>query len=98
MLRNFNKEAKDITKLLLASMQTTFISKQFSSTIMLSLVYLNLTERRIKKTNNIKERRDLINEFDKVKRAIEKGIALFQKNVSKQEAFQETHKECAVVS
>ena len=76
MPRNFGKEVEVVRVNLCEAMQATLPSKQFNATIMLALVNLSLTKERIHKTTNLQERRKLINEFDKCRNAIRKGIRL----------------------
>lgn len=76
MSRNFDREVEETRRCLSTAMQTTPPSKQFSATIMLALVQLSLTKERIRKTTNLQERRKPINEFDKCRNAIQKGIRL----------------------
>ena len=76
MPRNFSSEVEEARVNLCEAMQTTLPSKQFNATIMLALVHLSLTKERIHKTTNLLARRKLINEFDKCRNAIRKGIRL----------------------
>ena len=76
MPRDFGKEVEEARVNLCEAMQATLPSKQFNATIMLALVNLSLTKERIHKTTNLQERRKLINEFDKCRNAIRKGIRL----------------------
>ncbi len=76
MLRNFNNEVEKARVNLCKAMQTTIPSKQFGATVMLALVQLSLAEERIRRTANLNERRKLINEFDKCRNAIQKGVWL----------------------
>jgi hypothetical protein len=78
MLRNFKEEAKEITTQLLASMQATYPSRHFGSVAILSTVHLTITAKKISSTKNLNERRNCINEFDRTKAAIKKGIELLQ--------------------
>ena len=78
MLRNFNNEVEETRRCLSAAMQATLPSKQFSATIVLALVQLSLTKERIRRTVNLNERRKLINEFDRTRNAIKKGIKLLR--------------------
>ncbi len=79
MLRNFSKETRAILSAISEAMQATYPSKQFSAEIVLAGINLGLTERRIKQTNNLNERRTFINEFDRIKCAIEGDIELLDK-------------------
>ena len=81
MLRNFRSEAEVTSQRLVTAIQATVPSKQFSATIMLSLVHLRLTEQRIRKTRDPKERRKQIREFKRAKDAIEKGIRLLKDGI-----------------
>ena len=76
MLRDFHEEVEQTRKSLAEAMQASLPSRQFGTTIMLALVHLTLTQERIRKTVNLEERRTYINEFDTVRRAIQKGIRL----------------------
>ena len=76
MPRNFKNEVEETRRCLSTAMQKTPPSKQFSATIMLALVQLSLAKERIRKTTNLQEKRELIYEFDKCRKAIQKGIRL----------------------
>ena len=76
MLRNFRKELEETRKGVLAAMQATQPSRAFGAAITLAAIHLGLTEMEIRKTNNLKERRTKINEFDRIKHAIQKGTHL----------------------
>lgn len=75
MLRNFSKEVEEARVKLCTAMQGTLPSKQFGATLMLLLVNLSMAKDRIR-TANLNERRKLINEFDRDRNAIKKGIKL----------------------
>ncbi len=79
MLRNFNNEVEEARVNLCKAMQATLPSKQFSATIMLVLVQLSLIKERIRKRQNLQQRRELIREFDKCRNALQKGIRLLGK-------------------
>ena len=76
MLRNFHEEVEQARKNLSEAMQTTLPSRQFGTTMVLAIVHLALTNERIRKTTNLQERREYINEFNRTRSAIEKGIKL----------------------
>ena len=76
MLRNFHEEVEQTRKNLTEAMQATLPSKQFGTTVMLALVHLTFTKERIHRTPNLQERRIYINEFNRVRSAIQKGIRL----------------------
>ena len=76
MPRNFGKEVEEARVNLCEAMQATLPSKQFGTTIMLALVHLSLTKQRIRAATNLQERRKYINEFERVRSAIAKGIRL----------------------
>ncbi len=79
MPRNFHQEVEQTRKNLTKAMQTTLPSKQYGMTMMLALVHLAITKETIRKTPNLQERREYINEFNRVRSAIEKGIRLLGK-------------------
>lgn len=76
MLRNFHQEVEQARKNLTETMQTTLPSKQFSTTMMLVLVHLAITKETILTTTNLQERGEHINEFNRARSAIKKGIKL----------------------
>ena len=54
-------------------------SREFNAKLFLGLVWLHLIAARIEKTQNMEERRNLINEFYQDKKTIEKGIRMLRK-------------------
>ncbi len=76
MLRNFHEEVEEARNNLTEAIQATLPSKQLGTTLMLALAYLSFTKERIRRTTNLQERRAYIDEFNKVRSAIEKGIRL----------------------
>ncbi|VBB44969.1 hypothetical protein TRIP_B350134 [uncultured Desulfatiglans sp.] len=80
MLRNFRKEMEDTRCEVAAAMAETVPSKEFRAAVILAVIHLGLVESKIHKTTNLEERRTRINEFNRVKNAIEKGIGLLQNN------------------
>jgi hypothetical protein len=78
MLRNFKKEMEDTRDRLFEALRNINIARQFGTKIILNTIYLSLTERRIRNAQNLNERRKRINEFDRAKTEIEKGIVLLR--------------------
>jgi len=76
MLRNFKQEVEEVRQELCLVMQHTLPSKQFGTTIMLALVHLSLIQKQIKHTKTLHERREHINEFSRIRSAIDKGLKL----------------------
>ena len=64
-------------------------SQQFGATITLAMVGLHVTAGRIRQTHNLKERRLLLNEFNKRKSAIAKGIMLLRECVPGGQGYSE---------
>lgn len=80
MLRNFNKEMMNTRREVTSAMAETLPSKGFGAALILSVIHLGMVEFEIRKTTNLEERRIKINEFYRVKNAIEKGIGLLRNN------------------
>lgn len=80
MLRNFRKEMEDTRLEVASAMAETTPSKEFGAAVILAVIHLGLVESEIRKTTTLEERRTRINEFNRVKNAIEKGIGLLQNN------------------
>lgn len=78
MLRNFRKELENARREATKVMGETMPSKEFGTSLILAVIHLGLIESRIVKTTNLEERRTKINEFNRAKNAIEKGIRLLQ--------------------
>lgn len=74
MSQNLNEELRGIREDLTSCLKETFPSKEFRATLIMAMVGLHVIEARIRKTQNLNERRQLINEFNKGKGTIEKGI------------------------
>lgn len=83
MLQNPQRELEKIRRELMVCMSETLPSKEFSATIMMAMVWLQVIETRIPKTQNIIERRRLINEFKNKKNTIEKGVRLLRRSSGK---------------
>lgn len=79
MLRNLGKETHILWGAVSEAMQVTYPSKQFAAQMIMAGINLGLTERKIRQTINLNERRKLTHEFDRTKRAIERGTTLLNK-------------------
>ena len=80
MLLNLKREIHKTRNALMASLRQTTPAKEFGATLMMAMVGLHVTEARIRKTQNLEERRRLINEFNRQRTAIEKGIQALRKS------------------
>ena len=80
MLQNLKREIQKTRDTLMAAMEQTTPAKEFGATLMMAVVGLHVTEARIRKTQNFEERRRLINEFNRQRNAIEKGIQALRKS------------------
>ncbi len=80
MLQNIQRELRQTRQEVIDSLMGTMPSKEFTATIMMAMVALHVIEARIHKTQNLEERRQLIDEFNKGRNTIEKGIQLLKKN------------------
>ena len=80
MLLNLKQELIGVRQDLMASMGQTTPAKEFGATLLMAMVGLHVTEARIRKTQNLEERRRLINEFNRQRNAIEKGIRVLRKS------------------
>ncbi len=76
MLQNPQKKLEKIRKELMECLRETFPTKEFSATIMMAMVRLHMIEAGIRETQNLEERRRLIDEFNNKRKAIERGIRL----------------------
>ena len=85
MLRNFKQEFKDMRSKVTLTMQSTNPAKEFGATMILALINLGLIETRMRNTRNLNERRRLINEFDRVKKAIAKAHGALVQAITLQE-------------
>ena len=80
MLQNLKREIQKTRDAFMAALEQTTPAKEFGATLMMGVVGLHVTETRIRKTQNFEERRRLINEFNKGKGTIEKGIRALKKS------------------
>ena len=80
MLLKLKQELMRVRQNFMASMGQTTPAKEFGATLMMAVVGLHVTEARIRKTQNFEERRRLINEFNRQRNAIEKGIRALRKS------------------
>ena len=87
MLQNLKREIHKTRDALMAALGQTTPAKEFGATLMMAVVSLHVTEARIRKTPNPEERRQLINEFNRQRNAIEKGIRALRK--SSRESFRD---------
>lgn len=82
MPRDLKEELRKTRKELTACMAETMPSKEFGATIIMAVVGLHLIEARIRKSQNLEERRQSIDEFNWGKAIIEKGIRALGKTRS----------------
>ena len=80
MRLNLKQELMRVRQDLMAALGQTTPAKEFGATLRMAVVGLHVTEARIRKTQNLEERRRLINEFNRQMNAIEKGIQAFRKS------------------
>ena len=80
MLLKLKQELMRVRQDLMASMAQTTPAKEFGATLLMAVVGLHVTEASIRKTQNFEERRGLINEFNRQRNAIEKGIQALRKS------------------
>ena len=80
MLLNLKKELMGARQAFMAAVGQTTPAKEFGATLLMAMVGLHVTEARIRKTQNFEERRRLINEFNRQRNAIEKGIQALRKS------------------
>ena len=78
LLRNIEKELIETRQKLMVCFRDTLPSKEFRATILLAMIGIHITADQIKKSRNPEERRRLINEFDRRKNAVEKGIRMLK--------------------
>ena len=78
MLQNLKRDLKKIREELMACRRNTMPAKEFGATLLMAVVGLHVTEARIRKTQNLDERRRLINEFNTRRRTVEKAIRLLR--------------------
>ena len=80
MLQNLKREIQKTRDAFMAALGQTTPAKEFGSTLLMAVVGLHVTEVHIRKTQNFEERRRLINEFNRQRNAIEKGIQALRKS------------------
>jgi len=77
--RNIHNELEILREKYSRVFSATEPTREFGATMFLAMLRLHMVESRICKSNNLKERRRLINEFKSGKSAIEKGIDAFKR-------------------
>jgi hypothetical protein len=80
MLLKLKKELMGVRQDLMTALGQTTPAKEFGATLLMAVVGLHVTEACIRKTQNFEERRRLINEFNRQRNAIEKGIQALRKS------------------
>ena len=80
MRLNLKQELMRVRQDLMAALGLTTPAKEFGATLLMAMVGLHVTEARIRKTQNFEERREKINEFNRQRNAIEKGIQALRKS------------------
>ena len=78
MSRDLNQEICEIRQRVSAAMAENMASKQFGATIMLALIGLHLKAREFTRSRDLDERRRLLQDIDRSKMAINKGIELLE--------------------
>ena len=79
MPRDLKEELKEVRKKYRECLAQTMPSKEFGATLFMAMVGLHVIQDSIRKTQNLEERRKLIDEFNKSKSIIEKGIRILGK-------------------
>ena len=87
MSRDLEKQTEQVRQDLAVCLKQTMPARQFRATMILALVGLHMTAARIKKTDNLKERRQLRNEFNRRKDAIEKGVKLLKQRKGRRSEY-----------
>ena len=80
MLLKLKQELMRVRQDMMAALGQTTPAKEFGATLRMAVVGLHVTEARIRKTQNLEERRRLINEFNRQRNAIERGIQALRKS------------------
>ena len=80
MLQNLKRDLKETRQDLMAALGQTTPAKEFGATLLMAVVGLHVTEARIRKTQNLEERRQLINEFNRQRNTIKHGIRALRKS------------------
>ena len=73
--RNIRKELQILREEVMRCFRKNRPAKEFGATLMVAMVGLHMTEARIRKTRNLKERRLLIHEFNSRRDTIKKGLS-----------------------
>ena len=92
MSQNLRRELGKLRQKLVASLCETIPTRDFSAAIIMAMVGLHVMEARIRKTRNLEERRRLIDEFNKGKRTIEKGIRTLKQGAGRQDRMRDERK------
>ena len=80
MLHNIQADLIAVRNEVAASIREAMPAKEFAAELVMALIGLHQIEARIRTTRNREERRGLIDEFNKKRKAIEKAIGLLRKS------------------
>lgn len=80
MLHNISADLIEVRNEVAVSMQETMPAKEFGAELVMAVVGLHQIEARIRRTQNLEERRRLISEFNSRRKTIEKAIGLLRKS------------------
>jgi len=73
---NINKEIQDLREEVMSSFKTNLVDKQFSAEMILALVWLHLVVKRIERSQELNERKNLLKDFSRGKKAVKKVVQL----------------------
>ena len=80
MCRDLKKEVDELRQGLEAEFKVARPTEDFRASMILTTVRMRVLAEQFKKSQNPKERRELINEYEKQRGSIEKGIQMLQQS------------------
>ena len=79
-LLNIQKEVQELREEVMQCFRITLPDKQFGARMLLALVWLHMIVKRIERSRDLNEKRELIKEFSRSKKVIKKGARLLLKS------------------
>ena len=94
-LINLKKEVETLREEVMQALRKNLISKQFNAQILLALVHLHVMAKKVAESQELNERRKLLQKFSRCKKVIEKWVAVLNEpdpnKISTDEAMVSCH-------
>ena len=93
---NIKKEVQSLRKEVMQSFRTYLPAKEFSTRIILALVWMHMLVRRIEASRDLNERRKLLQDFDRSKRSIVHSLRDFRQYGNRRIIAEAPEAQCEV--